>query len=102
MRTSTINRKTAETDITLALEIDGDGKSSLRTGSGMLDHMLTLFARHGLFDLRVECDGDVEVGRDLLGVERGEQPGPAGAEDQDVGLDLLGAHRASSREAIPL
>lgn len=61
MRASEIKRKTAETDITLALEIDGDGKSSLRTGSGMLDHMLTLFARHGLFDLRVECDGDVEV-----------------------------------------
>lgn len=61
MRNSEIKRTTAETDIVLRLELDGDGKSNIKTGSGMLDHMLTLFSRHGLFDLTVECKGDVEV-----------------------------------------
>ena len=55
MRTSEINRKTAETDISLALNLDGDGTSKIDTGCGFLDHMLTLFARHGRFDLTVTC-----------------------------------------------
>ncbi len=54
MRTAKIERKTAETDITLELELDGSGKSDIATGCGFLDHMLTLFARHGRFDLTVE------------------------------------------------
>ena len=58
MRTSVINRKTAETDICLTLNLDGQGNSDIRTGCGFLDHMLTLFARHGRFDLDVTCDGD--------------------------------------------
>jgi len=61
MRTSEINRKTAETDITLILDLDGSGKSSIATGCGFLDHMLTLFAAHGRFDLTVKCTGDTLV-----------------------------------------
>ena len=61
MRTSNITRKTAETDISLALCLDGSGKSEIDTGCGFLDHMLTLFAKHGGFDLSVTCRGDVEV-----------------------------------------
>ncbi len=61
MRQSSITRKTAETDITLALDLDGTGVSDIRTGCGFLDHMLTLFARHGSFDLTVACTGDTYV-----------------------------------------
>ncbi len=61
MRISEINRKTAETDIQLKLNIDGSGKSNIETGCGFLDHMLTLFAKHGRFDLDIFCKGDIEV-----------------------------------------
>ncbi len=61
MRTSTIRRTTAETAINLTLELDGSGESRIDTGCGFLDHMLTLFARHGRFDLTVTCKGDVQV-----------------------------------------
>lgn len=61
MRTSTIERNTAETKIKLTLNIDGSGNSNIDTGVGFFDHMLTLFARHGGFDLDVVCDGDIEV-----------------------------------------
>lgn len=61
MRTSEIARKTAETDISLSLNLDGTGKSEISTGVGFLDHMLTLFARHGRFDLKVVCKGDTYV-----------------------------------------
>ena len=61
MRQSTINRTTAETDITLTLDLDGKGESSIDSGCGFLDHMLTLFARHGRFDLTLNCKGDVYV-----------------------------------------
>lgn len=61
MRTSEICRKTAETDIMLTLNLDGTGKSDIRTGVGFLDHMLTLFAAHGRFDLTVRCTGDTQV-----------------------------------------
>ena len=61
MRTAEICRTTAETDITLKLDLDGAGKSEIATGVGFLDHMLTLFARHGRFDLTVLCRGDTEV-----------------------------------------
>ena len=61
MRTAAINRTTAETDISLTLELDGVGSSQVNTGCGFLDHMLTLFARHGRFDLRVTCKGDTYV-----------------------------------------
>ena len=61
MRTAEIKRKTAETDITLKLNIDGSGKSEINTGCGFLDHMLTLFAAHGNFDLNLTCVGDTYV-----------------------------------------
>ena len=61
MRTAQINRTTAETDIALELNLDGTGKSSIDTGCGFLDHMLTLFAAHGKFDLTVHCKGDTDV-----------------------------------------
>lgn len=61
MRTSEINRKTAETDIRLSLNLDGKGESKIDTGCGFLNHMLTLFAKHGRFDLDVACNSDVEV-----------------------------------------
>ncbi|MGM9550188.1 MAG: imidazoleglycerol-phosphate dehydratase HisB [Faecousia sp.] len=61
MRTCEINRKTAETDIQLKLYLDGTGKSSIDTGCGFLNHMLTLFAAHGKFDLTVKCAGDTDV-----------------------------------------
>jgi len=61
MRTSKITRKTAETDIFLSLNLDGTGKSSISTGCGFLNHMLTLFAAHGKFDLTVNCTGDTDV-----------------------------------------
>ena len=61
MRTSEINRKTAETDIALRLNIDGVGENKIDTGCGFLDHMLTLFSRHARFDLTVKCAGDTNV-----------------------------------------
>ncbi len=61
MRSAEIKRKTSETDITLSLNLDGTGKSSIQTGVGFMDHMLTLFARHGRFDLDVICQGDTMV-----------------------------------------
>ncbi|MGN0452523.1 MAG: imidazoleglycerol-phosphate dehydratase HisB [Ruminococcus sp.] len=61
MRTSEIIRKTAETDIALALSLDGKGKAEISTGIGFLDHMLTLFASHGRFNLNIKCTGDTQV-----------------------------------------
>ena len=61
MRTTEIIRRTAETDIMLTLNLDGTGKSTIATGVGFLDHMLTLFAAHGKFDLTVKCQGDTSV-----------------------------------------
>jgi Imidazoleglycerol-phosphate dehydratase len=60
-RKSTIKRKTAETDIAMTLNLDGKGKASITTGVGFFDHMLTLFAKHGLFDLSIEATGDIHV-----------------------------------------
>ena len=61
MRTAQIQRKTAETDIRLVLNLDGTGASNIDTGCGFLNHMLTLFAKHGRFDLDVICKGDIDV-----------------------------------------
>ena len=60
-RTATISRRTGETDITLSLTVDGTGAAELATGIGFLDHMLTLFAKHGLFDISVKAIGDLHV-----------------------------------------
>ena len=61
MRKSELTRKTGETDVCLSLCLDGTGKGEIKSGCGFLDHMLTLFAKHGGFDLNVACKGDVEV-----------------------------------------
>lgn len=61
MRSADLTRKTGETDISLAINLDGTGVSSVSTGCGFLDHMLTLFAKHGRFDLTVTCKGDTWV-----------------------------------------
>ena len=61
MRTASVTRKTAETDIALSLNLDGTGETAVATGCGFLDHMLTLFARHGRLDLQVRCLGDTQV-----------------------------------------
>ena len=60
-RTATISRRTGETDITLTLTVDGTGSAEMATGIGFLDHMLTLFAKHGLFDISVKAIGDLHV-----------------------------------------
>jgi imidazoleglycerol-phosphate dehydratase len=61
MRKGEVNRETSETRISMNLELDGQGISDISTGVGFLDHMLELFARHGLFDIEVQCKGDLEV-----------------------------------------
>lgn len=61
MRTAKLERKTSETDIALSLNIDGQGKYDVSTGIRFFDHMLELFARHGAFDLRIACKGDLDV-----------------------------------------
>ena len=61
MRSTKIDRNTRETSISLTLKLDGSGLCDVRTGCGFLDHMLTLFASHGRFDLTVSCTGDVQV-----------------------------------------
>ena len=60
-RTAAVTRETAETDIEVTLDVDGDGDSTIDTGIGFFDHMLDAFATHGLFDLTVTCDGDLDI-----------------------------------------
>lgn len=61
-RTATIGRKTGETDINVELNLDGQGRADIQTGVGFLDHMLMSFAKHGLMDLTVRCQGDLQTG----------------------------------------
>ena len=61
MRAASVSRRTAETDVSVSITLDGTGKSSIATGVGFLDHMLELFARHALFDLEVKVTGDLHV-----------------------------------------
>ena len=61
MRSAEIKRKTGETDVLVKINLDGKGESKINTGCGFLDHMLTLFAKHGKFDLTLTCKGDVHV-----------------------------------------
>ena len=60
-RTAAVTRETAETDIEVTLDLDGDGDSTVDTGIGFFDHMLESLAKHGLFDVTVDCDGDLEI-----------------------------------------
>ena len=84
MRNSSIKRTTKETDISVNFEIDGSGKSSVNTGIPFMDHMLTLFAKHGFFDLEVTAKGDIEVDyhhtMEDLGLVLGEAIAKAGYE----------------------
>ena len=61
MRVASVSRRTAETDVAVSMSLDGSGKAEISTGIGFLDHMLELFARHGLFDLSVKVTGDLHV-----------------------------------------
>ncbi len=61
MRSASVSRRTAETDVAVSIALDGAGKAEISTGVGFLDHMLELFARHGLFDLNVKVAGDLHV-----------------------------------------
>ena len=61
MRTASISRRTAETDVSVSIALDGTGKAEIATGVGFLDHMLELFARHGLFDVTIKVEGDLHV-----------------------------------------
>ena len=76
MRTAQITRPTKETEIRLTLNLDGTGKSEIHSGVGFLDHMLTLFAKHGRFDLELTCNGDTEVDDhhsvEDIGIARGQ------------------------------
>jgi len=60
-RTAEIKRKTSETEVAVSINLEGSGRSSINTGIAFLDHMLSLFAKHGLFDLNVECQGDLQI-----------------------------------------
>ena len=60
-RSATVTRETAETAVEISLTLDGDGESTTETGIGFFDHMLDSFAKHGLFDLEVACDGDLHI-----------------------------------------
>ncbi len=60
-RTAACSRETSETTIEVTLDLDGDGEAAVETGIGFFDHMLTALAKHGLFDLTVQCDGDLEI-----------------------------------------
>jgi len=75
-RTATVKRKTTETNIAIKLDLDGSGKSKVATGIPFLDHMLTLFAKHGLFDLDIKAKGDLEIDihhtNEDLGITLGE------------------------------
>ena len=86
MREAAIVRKTAETDISLALNLDGSGKCEVQSGLGFLDHMLTLFAKHGRFDLTLRCVGDTQV------------DGHHSAED--IGICLGQAFREADRKSV--
>ncbi|HJY26486.1 MAG TPA: imidazoleglycerol-phosphate dehydratase HisB [Pyrinomonadaceae bacterium] len=61
MRTANVHRKTKETDVRVELNLDGSGQSSVSIGLPFLEHMLELFAKHGLFDLQITCNGDLEI-----------------------------------------
>ncbi len=97
-RTATVARETAETDIEVALAIDGDGESDADTGIGFFDHMLDSFAKHGLFDLEITCDGDLHID-DHHTVE--DVAIALGEAFDDALSDRAGIHRFADRR-VPL
>lgn len=101
-RSADIARKTNETDISLSLAIDGRGESQIETGIGFFDHMLDLFARHGLFDLRVQAVGDLQVDYhhtvEDIGIALGQAT--AKALGEKVGIVRYGAAYIPMDEAL--
>ena len=97
-RQAAVRRETAETDVEVTLTIDGDGEATVDTGVGFLDHMLESFAAHGLFDLTVRCDGDLDIDEhhtvEDVGLVLGE------AFDEALG-DRRGIRRFANR-AVPM
>ena len=86
MRSASVKRETAETHITLSLTLDGQGTGTIASGIGFLDHMLTLFSRHSLFDLDVSCTGDLHVDQHHS--------------VEDIGIALGKAYRAVCADAL--
>jgi imidazoleglycerol-phosphate dehydratase len=103
MRTATINRTTAETDIALTLDLDGRGNSDISSGVGFLDHMRTLFAKHGRFDLTLRCAGDTQVDdhhtTEDVGIALGQAFAAALGEKR--GVAVTDSASADGRGAVP-
>ena len=104
MRTSEISRKTAETDIKLSLNLDGEGKSKIDSGCGFLDHMLILLAAHGRFDLNLTCVGDCKVDYHHTAEDIGICLGKAFAEalGEKKGIERYGSAIIPMDEALVL
>ena len=102
MRTSTVNRTTKETDISVTLNIDGSGKCDISTGIGFFDHMLTAFTVHGGFDLTLSCKGDLEVDTHHTVEDCGIVLGKAFAEavGDKAGIDRFGSFYVPMDEAL--
>ncbi len=97
-RTAAVHRTTAETDVQVTLDIDGDGETTVETGIGFLDHMLTSFGTHGLFDLTVRCEGDLDIDDHHTVEDVGITLGQALEEALD---EKRGIHRFADRQ-VPM
>ena len=101
-RTAAVSRETAETDIDVTLDVDGDGDSTVDTGVGFFDHMLESFAKHGLFDLTVRCDGDLNIDDHHTVEDVGIAVGEAFAEalGEKRGIERFADRRVPLDEAV--
>ena len=101
-RTAAVSRETAETAIDVTLDVDGDGDSTVETGVGFFDHMLESFAKHGLFDLTVRCDGDLNIDDHHTVEDVGIAVGEAFAEalGEKRGIERFADRRVPLDEAV--
>ncbi|MFB6269024.1 MAG: imidazoleglycerol-phosphate dehydratase HisB [Halobacterium sp.] len=101
-RTAAVSRETAETDIDVTVDVDGDGDSTVDTGIGFFDHMLESFAKHGLFDVTVRCDGDLEIDDHHTVEDVGIALGSAfeGALGEKRGIERFADRRVPLDEAV--
>ncbi|MCD2202976.1 imidazoleglycerol-phosphate dehydratase HisB [Halobacterium sp. KA-6] len=101
-RTAAVSRETAETDIDVTLDVDGDGDSTVDTGVGFFDHMLESFAKHGLFDVTVRCDGDLDIDDHHTVEDVGIAVGEAFAEalGEKRGIERFADRRVPLDEAV--